>query len=39
MTTPAMSALTISAEVLRQHGLTPDEYEKIKPLIVAHRVK
>jgi phosphoribosylformylglycinamidine synthase len=35
MTTPAMSALAISPEILRQHGLTPDEYEKIKQLLGA----
>src|SRR6202171_312240 len=31
MSTPAISA--ISPDVLRQHGLTPDEYEKIKQLL------
>ncbi|MGA8762538.1 MAG: phosphoribosylformylglycinamidine synthase subunit PurL, partial [Candidatus Sulfotelmatobacter sp.] len=32
-TTPAMSAIGISPEVLRQHGLTSDEYEKVKQLL------
>jgi phosphoribosylformylglycinamidine synthase subunit PurL len=33
MTTPAVSAPAISPEILRQHGLTADEYEKIKQLL------
>ncbi len=33
MTTPAITAPAISPELLRQHGLTPDEYEKIRQLL------
>jgi phosphoribosylformylglycinamidine synthase subunit PurL len=33
MTTPAISAPAISPDILRQHGLTLDEYEKIRQLI------
>jgi phosphoribosylformylglycinamidine synthase subunit PurL len=33
MTIPAISAPGVSPEMLRQHGLTSDEYEKIKQLL------
>jgi phosphoribosylformylglycinamidine synthase len=33
MTSPAISAIAISPDLLRQHGLTADEYEKIKQLL------
>jgi phosphoribosylformylglycinamidine synthase subunit PurL len=33
MTTPAISVPTITPETIREHGLTPDEFEKIKQLL------
>src|SRR5271163_3751190 len=33
MSTSASSVSAITPEILRQHGLTPDEYEKIKQLL------
>ena len=33
MTTPAISVPAITPETIREHGLTPDEFEKIKQLL------
>jgi phosphoribosylformylglycinamidine synthase subunit PurL len=33
MTTSAISVITITPEMIREHGLTPEEFEKIKQLL------
>ncbi len=33
MTTPAISPIAITPEMIREHGLTPEEFEKIKQLL------